>query len=176
MEKSKTALLIIDYQVIDFNRNETLYKSEDFKNNIKSLVTNARKKNIPIFLTKHNGKLGSPSQKGSAGWSIHPSLELKGDEIIIEKNYPDSFQQTNLEAQLMLRNINHLVIAGLETEICVDSTCRQAYSKGFAVTIVKDGHSTYDSQNIAAQQIIMHHNKVFKDWFANVMDTNQIEF
>ncbi|TRZ40733.1 isochorismatase family protein [Niallia circulans] len=60
--------------------------------------------------------------------------------------------------------------------MCVDSTCRQAFSKGFAVTIVKDGNSTYDSQNLAAEHIIMHHNKVFKDWFASVSDTNDIEF
>ncbi|TRZ40480.1 isochorismatase family protein [Niallia circulans] len=114
MDKSKTALLIIDYQVVDFNRTEVLHNSEDLKNNIKSLVTRARKKNIPIFLTKHNGKLGSPSQKGLPGWSIHPSLELEGDEIIIEKNYPDSFQQTNLEAELKLRAVNHLVMLGLK--------------------------------------------------------------
>jgi len=176
MTGEKSALLIIDFQIIDFSRKQMIYKSESIITNIKVLIEKARKNNIPIFLTKHNGKLGSAGQKGASGWNIHPSVKLIGDEIMIEKDYPDAFQQTNLEAELISRNINHLVICGLETEVCVDTTCRSAFSKGYKVTIVKDGHSTYDSQHILAEHIINHHNEVFENWFATVSDTKHIDF
>ncbi|MDQ0273286.1 cysteine hydrolase family protein [Cytobacillus purgationiresistens] len=172
MNKNNTALLIIDFQIGSFHKKKSLFKSNELLKNIQTLITQARIKNIPIFLTKHNGKQGSCNQKGMPGWSIHPSIQLTGDEVIIEKDFPDSFQQTDLESHLASKNINHIVIAGIQSEICVDATCRQAFSKGFEVTIVEDGHSTFNSNNLTADQIINHHNEIFKKWFSSLLNSN----
>ncbi|GAA0391247.1 cysteine hydrolase family protein [Paenibacillus motobuensis] len=71
--------------------------------------------------------------------SIHPSIHLSNEETIIEKNHPDSFQQTDLEQQLVTKKISRITITGIQSEICVDATCRQAFSKGYEVILVIDG-------------------------------------
>ena len=77
---------------------------------------------------------------------------------MIEKRHSSAFHETDLHAQLSRLGIDHLVIAGLQTEYCVDSACRTAVALGYRVTLVKDGHTTYDTPVLSAAQIIMHHN------------------
>ncbi len=95
---------------------------------------------------------------------------------MIEKETPDAFHKTTLHQKLKSKGIKRLVIAGLQTEYCIDTTCRRAYSLGYNVILVKDAHSTWDSTNLTAEQIIRHHNRVLGGWFATVKDENQIEF
>lgn len=174
MSFKNTALLIIDMQAGSFLEEQPIYRTETLLNNIRLLISTAHDKGVLIFLTKHNGKPGSLTEKGTTGWNIHPSLPLTGKEIIIEKNYPDSFHQTCLEQQLVANDIKRIIIAGIQSEICVDATCRRAYSIGYEVILVQDGHSTKDSNVINADQIINHHNQVMKDWFASTIVTKDI--
>ncbi len=175
MKGKNTALLIIDIQLGSFLEKFPLYNSDGLLNNIQAIITNAHSKQIPVFMTKHNGKKRSSTQKGSAGWEIHPSLQLTGTEIIIEKDNPDAFQQTDLEQQLTFREIGRIIIAGIRSDICIDATCRQAYSKSYEVIIAKDGHSTYNTGLLKAKQIIDHHNEIFEAWFADVIQTSEME-
>ncbi|WP_211745610.1 cysteine hydrolase family protein [Paenibacillus sp. Marseille-Q4541] len=171
-----TALLIIDMQSGSFLEEKPIWKSDTLFNNINLLISMADSKRVPVFLTKHNGKKGSLTEKGTPGWEIHPSIPLTGKEIIIEKNHPDAFHQTCLEQQLAAKNIKRIIIAGIQSEICVDATCRRAFSIGYDVVLVQDGHSTKDSSIINAEHIIKHHNQVMKDWFASIMVTDDILF
>lgn len=59
--------------------------------------------------------------------------------------------------------------------MCIDTTCRRAFSLGYKVTLVSDAHSTWNSQVITAQQIINHHNSVLR-WFADVYSSRDIKF
>lgn len=175
-KKNNTALLIIDVQIGSFWEKNPLFKGDELLNNIQILISQAHIKQAPVFFTKHNGKVGSLIQKGTPGWDIHPSIHLLNEEIIIEKNHPDSFQQTDLEQQLITKKISRIIITGIQSEICVDATCRRAFSKGYEVILVKDGHSTYNSNIFTAAQIIDHHNEILGQWFANVKKTEEIVF
>ena len=73
------------------------------------------------------------------------------------------------------QGIEHLIITGIQTEACVDTTCRRAFSMGYKVTLVSDTHSTWASEELTAQQIINHHNGVL-GWFADVYPSNDIKF
>jgi nicotinamidase-related amidase len=57
----------------------------------------------------------------------------------------------------------------LQTECCIDATCRRAFSLGYDVTLVKDAHGTWDKDDISAARIIAHHNEVLDSWFATAM-------
>jgi nicotinamidase-related amidase len=96
--------------------------------------------------------------------------------MFIEKNHPDSFHKTSLQQELDARNIKQIVIAGIQSEVCIDATCRRAYSLGYEITLVKDGHSTYDSDFLSASQIIAHHNHVLGQWFVDVRKASEIKF
>lgn len=96
-------------------------------------------------------------------------------DVIIQKATPDSFLNTTLEDELKKQGIEQLVITGIQTEVCVDTTCRRAFSLGYKVTLISDTHSTWDSQAITAQEIINHHNGVLR-WFAEVNPSRSITF
>ncbi|WP_413379299.1 cysteine hydrolase family protein [Paenibacillus taichungensis] len=166
--------MIIDIQAGPFENPLFIHHGEKLLTNIKQLITWAHISKIPVILTQHNGKPGTTTSKLSPGWSIHPTLPLIADDVKIEKNYPDSFQETNLDSHLTRLGVNQLVIAGIQTEICVDATCRRAFSMGYDVILIKDGHSSADTSILKADQIISHHNTVLQDWFVSLSDTQNI--
>ncbi|WP_105616118.1 cysteine hydrolase family protein [Vallitalea okinawensis] len=171
-----SALVIIDVQVGIFNiANYPIYNEKELLENIKKLIMEAREKEIPIIYVQHHHDEGGILQYGSEVWQVHQDIKPKEGDIIVHKNKPDSFQDTTLKDELEQRNISHLIMTGLQTEYCVDTTCRRAFSLGYDVSLVKDGHSTIDS-TLKASQIIEHHNKVLGDWFADVKLTEEIKF
>ena len=95
---------------------------------------------------------------------------------MVQKRHPDAFQDTNLQRELESRGIERLIVTGMQTEYCVDTTCRRAYSLGYGVTLVEDAHSTWDTDLLTAPQIIAHHNDVLGGWFTELEEASEIEF
>ncbi|MFD2446865.1 cysteine hydrolase family protein [Bacillus sp. CGMCC 1.16607] len=168
-----TALLIIDVQNGMFFEEDPVFNSEKLILNLKQLIETARSSNTPIFYIQHNEPSGL--EHGTKAWEIHHEVNPTSTDIIIQKTTPDSFFNTNLDEELKKQNINHLVLTGIQSEICVDTTCRKAFSLGYDVTLVTDAHSTWKSSELSAQQIINHHNQVLK-WFADTKETKDIMF
>ncbi|WP_317259390.1 isochorismatase family protein [Paenibacillus baimaensis] len=65
------------------------------------------------------------------------------------------------------------ILTGIQTELCVDTTCRRARSLGYEITVAKDCHSTWVRGDLRAQQIIDHHN-ILLCWFAKVEESKHI--
>ncbi|NMC12554.1 MAG: hypothetical protein GYA34_06690 [Chloroflexi bacterium] len=57
----------------------------------------------------------------------------------------------------------------------MDTTCRRAYSLGYDVTLIKDAHSTWNTDVLEAPQIIAHHNQVLEGWFVKLKSTDAVE-
>ncbi|MDH5162638.1 isochorismatase family protein [Heyndrickxia oleronia] len=96
---------------------------------------------------------------------------------VLIKDFPDSFLKTHLQQQLVDNQVGRIIITGIHSEICVDTTCRRAFSLGYDVFIlVEDGHSTCDSDILKACQIINHHNNINDQWFAKVKKTKILVF
>jgi nicotinamidase-related amidase len=172
---SKKCLLVIDVQLGMFNLSRPLYKSDSFLQNISNLIQKARSENIAIVYLQHCGSEKSPFKKGTIGWNIHPSIGPTVNDHVVEKKHSDSFQDTNLEEVLKQLVINQIVVCGLVTEGCVDTTIRRAYSLGYRVELASDCHSTTDSNVLTGEQIISHHNEVFKI-FSEVKNSKDITF
>lgn len=171
----KKALLIIDVQNGMFQEGNIVYKGKELLQNLNELIVKARYSEVPIFYIQHNASPGNPLEYGTKGWEIHPDITPNSQDVIIQKTTPDSFYKTSLEAELKEQGVKHLVIAGIQTEVCVDTTCRRAFSMEYIVTLASDAHSTWNSQDITAQQIINHHNGVLR-WFADVYPCKEISF
>ena len=168
----KKALLIIDVQNGMFLEGDVVYKGERLLQHVKYLIKQARSTDAPIFYIQHNEPNGE-LQHGTKAWEIHSDIMPENQDIIIQKHNPDSFLDTSLDQELKKRGIEHLVISGIQTEVCIDTTCRRAFSLGYKVTLASDTHSTWDSEDITAQQIIDHHNGVLR-WFADVLPSKEI--
>lgn len=172
---TKTALIIIDVQRAMFSEEDPVFHAEQFTNRLNQLIKKARSSGAPIFFVQHNGPAGSELEHGTAGWEIYPSISPEPADKVIQKTTPDSFYKTNLDEALKKRAIDHLVLAGIQSEICVDTTCRRASSLDYQIILAADAHTTWDSPEMSAQQIINHHNRILK-WFADVQGTNEIIF
>jgi nicotinamidase-related amidase len=69
---------------------------------------------------------------------------------VIDKQGPDAFHNTDLEKVLKERGINQLVIAGMQSEMCIETSVRRAVKLGYEVTLVANGHSTFDFEDMSA--------------------------
>lgn len=151
---SVEALLIIDVQKAlihgAFRENETLAA-------IRTATDELRRRNAIIVYVQHCHTTFEPMKRGEVGWQLDNRLDVQECDLIIEKEASDAFYETQLDDWLRGRGVDHLYVAGLQTEYCVDATCRSALSKGYQVTLVKDGHTTGDSV-LPAAQVINHHN------------------
>ncbi len=169
------ALIIIDVQKGMFLEGEEVYKGDGLISTLKTLIKKARASNTPIFYVQHNAPAGKPLEYGKEGWEIHTEIDPQQSDTIIQKTTPDSFMNTTLEKELNKKGIKHIHITGIQTEACVDTTCRRAFSIGYKVTLISDAHSTWNSSEISAQQIINHHNGVLR-WFADVYPSKEVVF
>ena len=172
--KSKAALLIVDVQNGVLGKDNATYQTEKLLSNLELLITKAKEANAPIIYVQHNavGQL----EPNSFEWQIHDRVAPKGEELRVAKRHPSSFHDTSLEEDLRRLGVTKLVIGGLQTEWCIDSTVRHAFSLGYEVTVVEDGHSTVDSPIITADKIVEHHNRIFKGGFASLKKAAEIEF
>lgn len=171
----KQALIIIDVQNEMFKEENPVFHHKQLLIQLETLLKNARCHNVPIFYIQHNAPKGKALEQGTHAWEIHEAIAPTNQDYIIQKTTPDAFFQTNFQEQLTKLEIEHLILAGIQTEICVDTTCRRAYSLGYESTLVTDAHSTWNSSDLTAQQIIQHHNQVLR-WFAHTEITNNIQF
>ncbi|MCX4967450.1 isochorismatase family protein [Streptomyces sp. NBC_00654] len=119
---------------------------------------------IPVVTIQDRG---AGLEAGTEGWRIVPELAPAAGETVVHKSSPDSFLGTDLDTVLKARGITEVVVTGFATEICVDTTARQALSHQYDLVLVADGHTTSvrpDSGEYAAPgRSIAHHNEIFRN-------------
>lgn len=173
----KTALVIVDVQMGMYScENEVLFNGEEILQNIVTLLQNARSSGTPVVFIQHTVEGDAEYEKGKPTWEIHPAIQPIEGEEIVEKSTWDSFYKTKLEAVLKERGITNLVICGMQSEFCLDTTCRRAFSMGYKNILVSDAHSTFDSDSLKAEQIVRHHNRVLGGRFVELKRTEEVDF
>lgn len=153
-----SALLIIDVQQGLCTGEYKAFESERVIERINLVSRRLRTAGAPVFLIQHESTAG-PLQFGSAGWRLADGLATEPSDILIRKKATDSFHNTELRGRLEERDIGGLVICGLQSEFCVDTTTRRALALGYPVVLVADGHSTLNNGVLSAAQISAHHNE-----------------
>lgn len=142
-----SALLIIDVQRDYFlGGNFPLPDMESASKIASKLLGHFRKQGEVIAHIWHIEK--DPSATffipGSEGSEIHPLVAPKKSELLVEKNYPNSFRSTNLSADISSLGVNNLVICGAMSNMCIDATVRAAFDLGFECTVISDACAASD--------------------------------
>jgi len=154
----QTALLVIDVQQALCSGAYKAFESERVIERINSVTRKARGVGAPVIMIQHESQ-GGPLDFGTDGWKLAEGLDVLATDILMRKKATDSFHQTELHAILQDRGIKDLVICGLQSEFCVDTTTRRALALGYPVILVADGHSTLNNSVLSAAQISAHHNE-----------------
>ena len=152
-----SALLIIDVQNALCTGKWPAFDIDKVVDRINSVSVKARKAGAPVVIIQHEEDEG-PLHFGSDGWKIYQRLALQPEDIRVRKTGSDSFHRTELHSILQARGVSNLIVCGLQSEFCVDSTVRAALALGYPVTLVADGHTTLDNSVLSAAQISAHHN------------------
>ena len=163
------ALLVIDVQK-DVVANAV--KTSEVISNIKSLVSGARKSNVPVIWVQHSDEY---LIKGSAGWAIVDELNPLPNEIRIYKTHSSSFVETDLQAQLESLGTKTIIVTGAQTNYCVNATSNAGVELGYQVTLVSDAHTTEDSETDKASELIEEKNSTFAH-IGEVLKTSEITF
>ncbi|GBG96519.1 cysteine hydrolase family protein [Lactococcus termiticola] len=141
----KQALLIIDIQNDYFEDGKmALNRPEEALKQINRLEDRFTAEKQPIIYIQHIKHMKNADffEVGTPGAELHPGLSVDSDAIVIEKHFPNSFLETNLEATLKELDVEQLVITGMMTHMCVDSTTRQAKELGYQPILVTDATAT----------------------------------
>ncbi len=177
----KTALLVIDVQTAMFTDGESPHRASDVLGVIASLQDRARASQTPVIFVRHHDLGYEPMSPGHPGFEVHEAVAPLPGEAVIDKQSCDAFCETPLRALLDDLDVSRVVIAGMQTDLCIDSTCRGALHRGYDVVLAADGHSTWDNGVITAAQIIAHHNKALSQmprpgYTISVVPGAEIEF
>ena len=147
----KRALLVIDVQNEYFTGKLPVTYPGGSLDNIVQAIKAARESNIPIIAIQHTAPQEDSKtfRKGTEEWKLHPQIAEEVYDHQIEKNLPGSFTGTDLETWLKERGIDTLVVTGYMTQMCCDTTARQAVHLGFSVEFLSDATGTLQISNYA---------------------------
>ncbi|WP_256353898.1 MULTISPECIES: cysteine hydrolase family protein [unclassified Variovorax] len=150
------ALLIIDVQQGLCEGEHNAFESALVIDRINAVSAKARAAGVPVVFIQHEDD--SLLKHETREWQLAQGLHAEPADLRIRKTTPDSFLRTGLEAALKERDVVELVICGMHTEFCVDTTTRRALALGYPVLLVADAHTTEGNAFVTPRQVIQHHN------------------
>lgn len=120
-----------------------IHTREGHRADLTDLFAAKRDRGNPSLRIGDPGPMGRILVRGQAGHDIVPELAPVAGEVVLDKPGKGSFYATDLETILRSRNITHLIVTGVTTEVCVQSTVREANDRGFESLILSDCTGSY---------------------------------
>lgn len=152
------ALLVIDMQRALCTGDDAAFGVDAVLARVNGLAAKARAAGVPVVLVQHENGSGA-FERGSPGWELADGLAVDAADLRLAKTTPDAFLRTALDPMLRARGVSEVVVCGLQSDFCIDSSVRGALARGYGVTLVADGHSTVANGVLTAPQISAHHNR-----------------
>ncbi|MEN9604280.1 MAG: hypothetical protein RL545_969 [Actinomycetota bacterium] len=105
-----------------------------------------RSQNLPVIHVQHIAKRPTATffLPDTFGAEIHENVKPQDAETVIVKHFPNAFRETNLKQTLDELGTKDLVIIGMMTHMCIDTTVRAANDAGYKVTVFEDACATRD--------------------------------
>jgi nicotinamidase-related amidase len=174
-------LIVIDLQNDYFpGGSMELVGVEEAAANARILLKEFRKKKLPVVHVRHiatrpDAGFFLPETEGA---KIHHIVAPEADEIVVVKNYPNSFRNTPLLDILKEIQPDNLVICGAMSHMCIDATTRAAFDAGFNCTVAEDACATKDlifkGTTIKASQVHASFMAALSAPYAQVRSTTEV--
>jgi len=148
--------------------------------NAARLLGRFRASGEPIVHLKHvwDAPDATFMRPGTPGVEIHDSVTPEGSEPDLEKEFPNGFVGTSLEADLRNAGAEEIVVCGMMTSMCVDATARAAADLGFTVTVAHDACATmplsFGGVDVAAPSVHAAFLAALADGYASVVPTDDL--
>jgi nicotinamidase-related amidase len=156
VRRSKACLIVVDMQnyFVHPDGDSNLDDGERIVPALMRLIAQCRKVGVPVLFTQHAHKKdksdlgilgdwwGSAIIEGTWEAEIYEGLRPKKGEVVVRKNRYSAFQGTGLGAKLRRMGIEDVIITGVMTNICCETTAREAFMHDFRVFFLADGTAT----------------------------------
>lgn len=143
-----TALVIIDTQVGAFTGQWAMPDGDALIAACRRAVAHARTRGWTVLWVQHHEVAGAMD---GAGFAIDPRLEPADDEARIVKVLPDAFSNAAL-AQLLAGH-DRILLAGLQSDCCVQATALGGQRRGLPMALLADAHHTWPQQGFTAAAV-----------------------
>ena len=175
------ALLLVDIQN-DYFEGGTFALPQSFSASqaAKRLLVYFRQNKKPVFHIQHIAHRSDATffLPNSWGAEIHQEVSPDVGEVVIEKHFPNSFLKTALQESLEKAQVTQLVIAGMMTHMCIDSTTRAASDMGYDCVVASDACAAtalvFADVVASAQTVHAVYLAALSARFASVMSANEI--
>lgn len=157
-----TALIVIDLQK-GIAGHTFLSPITEVVESTRTLLDAFREAGLPVVLVNVAGRPPGRTEQGprsnislTEGWTdLLPELQQQPDDIVVTKRSWGVFATTDLESQLKARDVTQVVVTGLVTSGGVEATAREAYERGFHVTLALDAMTDIreDAQNYSVWNV-----------------------
>jgi len=139
------AIILVDVQNDYFTGGKCeLFEIEKTAEVVASLLEESRKNGDDVIFIQHINKNLNPLffGEGTKGCEIHESVIPLPEEKIFVKHTPNSFYETGLDEYLRNQGISELIICGMMSHMCIDTTVRAAKNLGYKVTLIENACTT----------------------------------
>ena len=139
------ALVLIDIQRDYFAGGRmTLEGADAAAENAGRLLQHFRARDLPLVHVQHLSTRPTATFfiPGTDGIEFHGAVAPHAGELVVQKNFPNAFRATRLDTELRARGVTELVIAGMMTHMCIDTSVRAAFDLGFKVDLAHDACAT----------------------------------
>jgi len=173
---AKPAVIVIDLQ-LGMTSGETLPPFHDHEGVLErtsAILDWARAGGLPVIFIQHNGAPGDILDPNKPGWAIHPAIAPLPGEPVLNKTVGDAFAETGLAERLQELGVGEVILLGAQTDQCVNATFKGAETRGLAITVVGDTHSTWPWDGETAEEIIARYNGQFREAGATVVDAAEL--
>jgi len=151
------ALLVIDVQQGLCEGEGAAFASDEVIARINEVADKVRAAGAPVVFIQHESTSGY-LEHGTREWQLAKGLMCRPGDLRVRKTTPDAFLRTDLQDLLSARDVDSLIVCGMHTEFCIDTTTRRALALGYPVTLMADGHTSAGNAVLSASQVIAHHN------------------
>jgi nicotinamidase-related amidase len=146
------------------------YQGKTLIQNLQALLAACREQGVPVIYVQHSELDGSELRHGSRGWQIARSVAPKEGEPAFEKHNNSAFRGTGLHEHLQAMGAKNLLLCGMQTEYCVDTTVKVAFELGYSVLIPSGATGTFDNEILPANKIIdFYENRIWSGGMATVV-------
>jgi nicotinamidase-related amidase len=119
---------------------------EKFLTTAAALLDFGRERGLTVIHVQHASRKPNSEtfRPGTPGFEIHPAVAPLPDEVRVVKHTPGAFFDTDLDAKLRAAAADEVVICGMQTQKCCDTTTREASARGYRPLFVTDAVETFD--------------------------------